>query len=473
MAAMGTITMESATAVSPQVVKAEYAVQGTLTTPVTLDVYRSATTTFNAMTSTLVGQLALQASDLTPATHDVTVAQTQTLGINPSEKYVLAVAHIGDTTQPASPTDSFATFRIWIVGAVTHGYQPTGQFPSWVQSTADAMKTAGYDSTVAFDWAAASALPISGVVPQAAQAMTALVNQAITSLPVGPNDVVDVHLIGHSRGGDVVSLVAGILQTERSQPPLAGGYIKLTLLDPHPSRNGPVAYYSSSNGPIGVLAQAEFLAFQAATNDPPLTIPVGVNSIEIFYQHTTVPNAILPDEHFLMSWGEVPAGGSTTGVVYYDLTGTVNSHEGIHDFYLQQIVPLLATGTSVPLPPSPVPSAPTTGGPAFPNRNFGTQYEAQLLRKSGVTNSVSSHLLRSYATLDAWLAQRKFPAANSQITKIERFVASQSGKGIPASAASYLQGQLELARVLLIPHSRTSAHAGRSAAASTSRRSQH
>ena len=86
--------------------------------------------------------------------------------------------------------------------------------------------------------------------------------------------MVDVHLIGHSRGGDVVSLAAGLLN--RFAPPLAGGFLELTLLDPHPARNGPVAYYSSSTGPIGALARQEFVAFQAATNDPPLVIPAGV-----------------------------------------------------------------------------------------------------------------------------------------------------------------------------------------------------
>lgn len=449
MAALGAVTLETTTALSPQVVKAGYQVVGSVSGPITLDVYRSATASYGS-SSVRVGQLSLQASDLSTGAHDVDVPLTQVLDIDPSKPYVLTVAQSGDPSQPPAPSDSAASFRIWTVGAVTHGYQPTGQFPSWVQSTADALKAAGYDATVAFNWAALSAAPAPGAVPLAAQQMTAAIGQAVAGLHVPARDVVDVHLIGHSRGGDVVSLVAG--QFDRSTAPLAGGYLKLTLLDPHPARNDPVAYYSSSNGPIGTLTQSEFLAFQAATNDPPLVIPAGVDRTEIFYQQTTVPNGLLPDEHFLMSWGAVPAGGATAGVVYYNLTGVVDSHEGIHDAYLQQIVPLLATGAPVPFPPSPVPTPPTNGGPAFPSRQIGTRYETQLFRSNGVPAAVTTHLLRSYNSLNLMLARRRFGAAGAQITRIERFAASQSGRGIPAYAATYLQGQLELARVLLFPH---------------------
>ena len=35
------------------------------------------------------------------------------------------------------------------------------------------------------------------------------------------------------------------------------------MLDPHPARNGPVAYDSASNGPIGQLVDRAYLTFQA------------------------------------------------------------------------------------------------------------------------------------------------------------------------------------------------------------------
>ena len=279
--------------------------------------------------------------------------------------------------------------------------------------------------------------------------MTAEITQTIASLPVQPGDVVDVHLIGHSRGGDVVSLVAGELN--RSAPPLSGGYLKLTLLDPHPARNGGVKYESFSNGPIGTLAQMQYLAFQSFTSDPPLSIPAGVNGTEIFYQQTRVPDTLLPEEHFLNPWGEVPAGGATTGVAYYNMSGIVNSHEGIHDFYLQTIVPLLATGAPLPITPSPVPSVPTTGGPAFANGRIGYRYENGLLRLGGVPSPVATHLLRAYRRLDGLLAGRHYRSVGPQIKTLERFLTRQSGRGIPAAATPYFLQQLQLVGPLLVP----------------------
>jgi hypothetical protein len=441
--------MQAATAASPQAVTASYQVTGSLPGPVALDVYRSPAPSFGPGAQ-LAGQEPLSAADLASGTHQVTVSLSNPLDINPSEKYVLVIAHAGDPAGPPAAADSSVSFRTWIVGAVTHGYQPDGQFPSWVQSTADALKADGYDSAVAFNWAVLSALPAAGTATLAGQEMATAVDQAIAALPVQPGDVVDVHLIGHSRGGDVVSLAAGLL--DRSRPPLAGGDLKLTLLDPHPARNGPVTYASWSNGPIGTLTHLDYLAFQAAANDPPLTIPPGVNQTEIFYQQTTVTDGVLPDEQFLLNWGEVPAGGATAGVTYYNLTGIVNSHQEIHDYYLQQIVPLLAIAAPLPIAPSPVPVAPAVGGPAFADARIGTHYELQLARSSGVPAPVATHLLRSYSTLNALLAHRRFGQANAQINSIGRLLAAQSGRGIPALAATYLQGELALTRLLLFPH---------------------
>jgi hypothetical protein len=441
--------MVGATALSPQVVAAQYQVTvQNLTGTMPLDIYRSPTATFGS-SSILVGQTTLQVTDLTVGSHQVTVNLSQTLDINPSMKYVLAVADPGNTVAETTKTDNTASFRTWIVGAVTHGLELDGQFPSWVAMTTSGLTADGYDAVVPFDWAKLSASPTPGSVPLAAQGMTAQINQAIASLPLQPGDVVDVHLIGHSRGGDVVSLVAGELN--RSAPPLSGGYLKLTLLDPHPARNGPVAYDSSSNGPIGTLAQMQYLAFQSSTNDPPLTIPPGVDGAEIFYQQTNVLETLLPEEHLLNSWGEVPAGGATARVTYYNMTGSVNSHEGIHDFYNQQIVPLLATGLPIPIAPSPVPTAPKDGGPAFSNGRVGYRYEDGLLSLGGVPAPVAAHLLRAYGRLDGLLAAHRYRSVGPQLRKMERFLTKQSGRGIPASATPYFLQQLQLVGPLLIP----------------------
>src|SRR5262249_55452722 len=152
-----------------------------------------------------------------------------------------------------SRSDNVASFHTWIVGAVVHGleFSSFGGFPSWVTAMATSLESIGYDAAIAYNWAALSASTTPGAVMNAAPGVGAQIDQTLGSPPIQPNDVVDLHLIGHSRGADVATIAAGLL--DQNSPPLKGGYLKLTLLDPHPARNGPVAYASASNGPIGQL----------------------------------------------------------------------------------------------------------------------------------------------------------------------------------------------------------------------------
>lgn len=460
----GQLAMISATALSPSLVTASYTVTGApLAEPMTLGVYRSPSATLGS-SSVLVGQTTLQIADLSLGSHQVSVSLAQPLGINPAEKFVLAVADPSDQTGQTSRAMDDASFRTWIVGAVTHGLEFDGVFPSWVTSMAAGLKADGYDAAIAFNWAQLSVVAAAGTAAEAAQGMAARIDQAIASLPIQPGDVVDVHLIGHSRGGDVVSLAADLL--DRSAPPLGGGFLELTLLDPHPARNGPVAYYSSSTGPIGALARQEFLAFQAATNDPPLVIPTGVDETQIFYEQTAVTKAFFPDERFLIPWGEVPAAGPVQNVVYYNISGIVPSHEAVPAYYFGDVVPLLATGAPPPLAPSPAPPDPTSGGPALAGRRLGLRYEYGLLKEGGVPGSVATRLLRGYSALNLMLKRRKFPAAGAQINRVDRFIARQSGKTIPAAAAPVFQEQLQLARALLFPAARSSSRCGLAASGS-------
>jgi hypothetical protein len=458
LATLGQLAMISATALSPSLVTANYAVTGApLAVPMTLGIYRSPSSAFDS-SSVLVGQTTLQISGLSLGSHQVSVSLAQPLDINPAEKFVLAVADPSNQTGQTSQATDVTSFRTWIVGAVTHGLEFDRVFPSWVSSVAAGLKVDGYDAAIAFNWAQLSMVAAAGTAAEAAQEMAVQIDQAIASLPIQPGDVVDVHLIGHSRGGDVVTLAAGLLN--RSVPPLAGGFIELTLLDPHPARDGPVAYYSSSTGPIGALARQEFVAFQAATNDPPLVIPLGVNETQIFYQQTAVTAAFFPDERFLILWGEVPAAGATQNVVYYNISGLVPSHEGIPDYYLGDVVPLLATAAPPPLAPSPTPPYPTNGGPVFAGERRGLQYEYGLFKAAGVPSPIASQLLRGYSALNLMLKRRRFLAAGAQINRMDRFVGKQSGRTIPAAAVPILQEQLQLARVFLFPAASASVKAG-------------
>ena len=84
--------------------------------------------------------------------------------------------------------------------------------------------------------------------------------QFFSSLPdFDTNDVIDVNLIGHSRGAGVVSLAMNQL-TGNPQDRPADGYYELTLLDPHPA----------SNSTLGDISTRSATARRSATTCFPL-----------------------------------------------------------------------------------------------------------------------------------------------------------------------------------------------------------
>ncbi len=447
--ATGDLAMTAATALNPSVVVAHYAIHDSaLTAGVPLDIYRSADNTFDP-SDTLLGQTMLTGSQLDLGSHSVDVTLTSPLIINPSQKYVIAVANQSGVVPESNPNNNTATFRIWVVGAVTSGYEPTGQLPAWVTQMTTSLNADGYDAAIPFDWAALSALPKPGMTTLAAQGLSAQIGQTVNALPGRqPTDVVDVHLIGFSRGGSVVAQTAGILPT--NVPPLQGGFLKLTLLDPHPARNEAVPYVSVSSGPIGQLALKPFLRFQALANDPALLIPANVQQTEVFSQHAKVQNAAGLDEKFLNSWGVVPVGGASASAVYYNLTQVAPGHTSTYKFYQQAVVPNLATTGDVPLPPSPAPAPPTDGGAAFPPA-IGLRYEDQIARAIGVPSPVALHLLRGIRQLNTSIDQGRTHRATAQLVNLSRFVVNQRGRSIPNEAADYLLLTFALTGLLVLP----------------------
>ena len=150
-------------------------------------------------------------------------------------------------------------------------------------------------------------------------------------------DVVDVHFIGHSRGTVVVDQAALDLNGT-TDPALRGGYIKMTLLDPHPANNYtglnpqvPGGKYYSSYGVHRVLgfrkaALTEW--FQSQLQDPAYyVIPQNVNETEVYYQHTESGffGAGGDGEEELNLWGHSPNDGffknyHSAPIKSYDLT---------------------------------------------------------------------------------------------------------------------------------------------------------
>jgi hypothetical protein len=450
----GELIMTGATALSPQVVSADYQVTGSaLTGPMTLAIYRAPSPAFDAAHDVLAGQATLSGVELSVGSQQVTVTLSQPLDIDPAMKYVLAVANPGGQVPESSQSVNVASFRTWIIGAVVHGleFASFGAFPSWVTALASSLESDGYDAAIPYNWAALSASTAPGVVTAAAQGLAAQINQTIANLPIQPNDVVDIHLIGQSRGADVASLAAGLL--DWNAPPLQGGYLKLTLLDPHPARNGPVAYDSVSNGPIGQLVDRAYLAIQADAADPPLRVPPRVNQAEVFYQTATVQDTLAPQDRVLNLWGAVPVGGSPSSISYFNLTQAVPSHLAMVDFYQAMVVPTLATDAPVPIPSSAVPPPPAGGGPACRTVRAGPRYEQTQLREIGVSSSAATGLLTSFARLDRALDKAHFSVARSRFRSLDRQISRLGQHGALGFATATIQQFVQVAESLLLPDS--------------------
>ena len=83
---------------------------------------------------------------------------------------------------------------------------------------------------------------------------------------MGPNDVVALHMIGHSRGSAVISQAALDLQAYVAQhaawSPLLAGPWKMTFLDPHPAHNVPgKSFYDAAPTPLGKFATSTLHGF--------------------------------------------------------------------------------------------------------------------------------------------------------------------------------------------------------------------
>jgi hypothetical protein len=315
----------SASLQTPTAIRFEYRVTGQ-PGPFEVGVYRSADPVFDA------GDLPVGTPrTLAPAGEGVRTA-TLPLGselpLDPARKYVLVVADPGGAIPEQDESDNTASFRKLALGAVAHGYSLTGAAPAWVDQMADALQAKGYDAVIRFDWAPLSQLPVPGGAALAGRALAAEVRQAARDLAELPNDVVDVHFIGHSRGTAVVS--QALLSLARSPGPraLRLGYFKETLLDPHVARNqgSLLAGLQELAAGTGVSLVGQFsydptraasrlfaagvLAFQALTHDPPPPSRPTWTRPRCFTRGS--PGTRLPSAARSASWGSTSGGRPRT-----------------------------------------------------------------------------------------------------------------------------------------------------------------
>jgi hypothetical protein len=306
--------------------------------------------------------------------HTVTASLSDPLAIDPSHPYVLAVADPLGVIAESHEGDNTASFRIFTIGAVSHGFELTPGASAWVDVMADSLEQAGYDVGIAFHWDALSDLPIPGMTTLAGSQLSNAVRDAVASLApeAHPGDVFALHLIGHSRGAVVISQAA--LDLERLEgmlpalAPLRAGPLKMTFLDAHPANN---AYsgtlYSAAPTLLGLIGTAAITTIQSAMRDPNVVVPASADWAEVYYQRTSYQKALNPVESNFLLWGEGPSDiavlSPATSVSSLNLTDIVPGHYLVHDWYQVNVIPTLGTSSSRALAGAAEPTTPLMAAP--------------------------------------------------------------------------------------------------------------
>jgi hypothetical protein len=268
-------------------------------------VYRSADQDFDVNTDVLIGSTLI--TDVTAGTGSV-VAD---LVIAPERPYILLVADPENAIAETNKTNNTAAFRKLILGIVTPGFQLVGNLtavrsvPVWVDEMAAALEKRGYNRTLQFDWSILSNAVLAGQTTAAAELLVNEIQAAIQRMNPLPTDVIDTHWIGHSRGAVVNGQALELISQNGALPAaMAGGWIKMTMLDPHPAKNGPLGPLCSFD-PASHVAWLLFTAcakFQAVAQDPDAFFPARVKQPEVYFQRTLYHDAPLW-ERFINLWG--------------------------------------------------------------------------------------------------------------------------------------------------------------------------
>lgn len=434
----------SSTTLDSRSVEVSYRVDGDGGLPFDLAIYRSADANFDPSDVKLASQTITDAGGTPPVTQTVNVVVPGGLGIDPAHPFIMAVADPGGQVSETDEANNVASFRKYVIGAISHG---TDAAPAWEPVMAASLTALGYDRVVPFVWAAESVVPVPGQAVAAGQRMAAQIIAAAQTLPEG--SVIDLHLIGHSRGSVVISQATQtiqILAESGADPQLKGvlaGWTKLTYLDPHPAHNvhttsaGTTRFFSASPGPIGRLATQLTLRFQAAMQDPEPVVPSSADQAEVFFQHAPYYAAPDPIDRLFNIWGEVPLTGATR---YIDLTGIANGHYVMPYWYQTHVVPTLRTGGDFTVPEP-------TATPARPRRN-PRMYERGILFPSLVDRpGVASGLLTRASSTAAALERGNIVLANRRYANLVRFALQRRDRISPEllSAVTSIQpllGQL-------------------------------
>jgi thioesterase domain-containing protein len=220
--------------------------------------------------------------------------------------YVVVVATSGGQK-------STVYFRKFLIGVLAHGFDRWAfantlssvslvSIPVWETNMARTLKSLdNYDDAIAFNWTQTCTLPKPDMAVHAGHDLAAEVQAKLAIRSQHPGDVVDLHFIGYSRGAVVVA--EAIKAMASKDPLLGGGFVQVTLLDPHPANNCFKANCPSDSTTDSTwgsfardskdqltesarVARARAMDFQKAASDPPITISPGVKKVEVWFQHT-------------------------------------------------------------------------------------------------------------------------------------------------------------------------------------------
>lgn len=212
--------------------------------------------------------------------------------------------------------------------AIEYWARDQGLVAPWVDLMSRSLKARlCFSDAIRVDWVLDSTQPEPDMPRHAASKAKELMLRTRERLVRNPDDVVDWWLVGHSRGGVVVSELLKLLK--RSDLPLSGGLVKVVLLDPHPASNAwtpNMSWDSETLLPLSDMVQTTIAKFQAVARDPKIVIPddASVYQIDLWYQQNEWSKIENGDSSRSNLWGQGPkwidAGAAGVGINASDLT---------------------------------------------------------------------------------------------------------------------------------------------------------
>ena len=161
-------------------------------------VFRSSDAVFDKLDTPVTG------AAITPlpgnSLQTATVKLASELPLDPAHKFVIVVADPNGQIAETNENNNAANFRKLALGVTVHGLELTGTLPAWVGDAAAALEARGFDNAFVFDWIATSQLPIPGLSILAGANLANRIRLEADAIATLPNDVVDLQIIGHSRG---------------------------------------------------------------------------------------------------------------------------------------------------------------------------------------------------------------------------------------------------------------------------------